>query len=299
MKAISPALKAHLAGPATTVAFLWKIKRTDGVILGFTDHDSAIVFNDGTDNVTYTPQQGATGSATETGADMTVGNQELIGFLESDAITETDILANRYDYATIEMRLVNWQDLTMGALLWKSATLGEVTLKNGQFQAELRGLEFWLGINIGDTYGPTCRVDLGDAKCTINLALFTQTGSVTSVSDLRTFVPSALLMVGSSTPTAPAPAKWFTEGVLTWTSGKNTGFLMEVGSWDGTTIILFENMPFPIAVGDTFSIEPGCDHTITTCFAKFNNVVNFRGENAIPGVQQIMMYPNADGSVPS
>src|SRR5579859_2907028 len=115
MKSVSTRLLAHLGQDTTTVAMLWKITRTDGSVLGFTDHDAAITFNDGesTGAVTYEPTQGATGSATTTQADMTASNQELVGFLESDSITEADIFANKYDYAVIEIRLVNYNDLTM------------------------------------------------------------------------------------------------------------------------------------------------------------------------------------------
>jgi uncharacterized phage protein (TIGR02218 family) len=307
MKAISTALANHLKQDSTTIAMLWKIIRQDGTVFGYTDHDKAITFNDGdtdpsTGPITYDPTQGSTASATNTGSDMSVSTQELVGFLESEQITEADIFAGKYDYASIEIRIVNYCDLTMGALLWKKATLGQVKMQNGQFQAELRGLEFYLGTNIGETYGGQCRADLGDTRCTINLASYIQDGSVSTVSDLRTFVPSSspvgLLMVGSSTPTQPAPTGWFTQGVLTWTSGNNNGLLMEVGSWDGTTIELFENMPYPIQPGDTFTIEPGCDKLITTCVNKFDNINNFRGENAMPGNDQMMIYPNADGSVP-
>ena len=314
MKSLSASLAAHLGLDCTTTALLWKCKRTDGVILGFTDHDQPITFNDGEEGspvgslaITYTPYEGATGSATETSSDMSVSSQELIGYLEAEAITEDDIFAGKYDWATIAVRLVNWADLTMGALLWKSGTLGEVKMKNGQFTAELRGLEFYLNTNIGDTYGSTCRNDLGDEKCQFVLAPATQTGIVASVADLRTFVPSAdlvspatplLQMIGGS-PSSAAPSGWFAEGVVTWLTGDNAGYLMEVGSFDGTAIVLFENMPYEIQVGDTFSIVPGCNHTISVCYSKYNNIVNFNGEPFMPGNQQIQLYPNADGSIPS
>lgn len=299
MKVISNALANHLAQPGTTVAMLWKLVRTDGVIFGFTDHDQQIVFNDGVNTVTYLPSDGVTGSATDTSSTDT-SNQNILGFLDSEAITEADIFGNLYDYAVIQIRIVNWADLTMGALLWKNATLGEVTIKNGQFTAELRGLEFWLSINMGELYGPQCRADLGDAQCTINLANYIQDGSVESVTDLRTFVPNTgLVERGSGTPTAPADAGWFTEGVITFTSGLNNGLSIEVGDWDGTTMSLWENMPFAINVGDTFTITPGCDKQVTTCFGKFDNVLNHRGEPFEPGQNQILLFPNANGSLPN
>ena len=43
MKTLSPALAAHMDGEVTTLATCWKLKRRDGVILGFTDHDTDVV----------------------------------------------------------------------------------------------------------------------------------------------------------------------------------------------------------------------------------------------------------------
>ena len=117
--------------------------------------------------------------------------------------------------------------------------------------------------------------------------------------DLRTFVPvTGLVMRGSSTPTVAAPDGWFNSGVITWLTGQNKGFTIEVLNWDGTTIQLFEDMPYPIAVGDTYTIEPGCSKDIgpTGC-GKFSNIENFIGEPFMPGSDAILIYPNADGSV--
>lgn len=302
MKTISSRLAAHLAQSEISIAFLFKVVRTDGTVFGFTNHDFPITFTDDTSPftpLTYQPLSGATPSATETTSDMTTSNLQVLAFLESEVITEVDLIAGKYDYASILVYIVNWQDLTMGALLWKNGTLGEVKIKNGQFQAELRGLEFYLNTNIGDTYGPTCRVDLGDSKCTVNLSLYIQDGHVVSVTDLQTFVPSSLFEIGVS-PTTPAPSGWFTNGVITWLTGQNAGFSMEINGWDATTLSLFENMPYPIAPGDTFTIVPGCDQTTgpNGC-QKYNNIDNYRGEPFIPGQNQIMIYPNANGSVPS
>lgn len=303
MKTISQALLAHLGGAEITIAMLWKVSRPDGTIFGFTDHDQDISFtdNESLTPVVYKSHFGADASATTTHSDMSISNQELVAFIESDEITEADIFAGKYDYATIEIRIVNWNNLNMGALLWKKATLGEVKIQNGKFIAELRGLEFYLNTNMGETYGPICRADLGDSRCTVNLALWRQNSTVATVTNLRSFTPgTTLLQMQGSTPNSPAPGGWFNDGVITWLSGKNAGYTMEAAIWDGTTITLFEDMPNPIQPGDQFSIDPGCDKSngLDGC-QKFNNIVNFRGEPFIPGMDAMMMYPNASGAVPA
>ena len=100
-------------------------------------------------------------------------------------------------------------------------------------------------------------------------------------------------MIGSSTPPAPAPAGWFNDGIITFTSGQNNGLSFEIKSWDGTNLTLFLPLEFPAAVSDTFTIEPGCNKTTGDCSNKYNNIVNFRGEPFIPGMDRFLDIPGA------
>jgi len=284
VKSITPELAAHLAGDSITICKLWKVTRRDSTVMGFTDLDRDIQYDDGADNITYAAITGMDASATEQNSDMSVSNAEITAFLSSDSITDTDIRAGIYNYAQLEVRIVNYNDLTMGDLKVLKGTFGQVTMMNGQFTVEARGLAFYLSTIIGQTFGPQCRADLGDARCTIDLSSLTQTGTVTAVTNLKNFTASGLSAV----------AGYFSGGVITWTSADNSGYSMEVSTWDGTDAIsLFLSMAFPIQVGDTFTIEPGCDKSIATCQTKFVNIVNFRGEPFIPGQDAILDYPNA------
>lgn len=42
---IPPSLQSKLDQDVTTLCHCWRVRRKDGVILGFTDHDVDIVFN--------------------------------------------------------------------------------------------------------------------------------------------------------------------------------------------------------------------------------------------------------------
>ncbi len=250
--------------------------------------------------VTYVPADGLTFSALEHKDDGSPNNTQVTGFLRGSGIDEADIRARLYDGATFELRTVNWSDLTQGDMKLLSGTVGDVTMVNGQFQIELRGLNQWLTTMVGAVYGPICRAELfgGGAegidpanhwKCRLNRADWVQTGTLLSVSDSLTLVPSpssALLMIGSATPAVAAPAGWFDSGVIKFTSGALSGFSFEVSTWDGTTLVLFGGapMPFPPAAGDSFQIEPGCSKLMSICHSKFNNAVNFAGEPNIPGI---------------
>lgn len=275
-------------------------------ILGFTNHDQAITYGpdeDG-DTIAYEAFSGFTNTAQAGKSDLSVDNAEITAFLESDSLEDADLRAGLYDDALIEIRIVNWADLTMGDLLVRSGTLGQVKMKNGLATAEIRGLAYKLTANIGSLYGPICRAQFGSGKngidmnstwlCQIDVTLYQQSGTVASSADAETIVPSSgLLQVGSATPDAAAPAGWFDDGLLTFTDGPLEGYQFEIKTWDGTTLALYLPMPQMPNDGDSFVIEPGCNHTSDDCQNKYVNIINYRGEDAIPGEDTLLDYPSA------
>ena len=54
MKTASPALLAHMAQGTTTIAWCWKVTRTDGEVFGFTSVDRDLTI----DGVTYAAATG-------------------------------------------------------------------------------------------------------------------------------------------------------------------------------------------------------------------------------------------------
>ena len=45
MAGLSPAFQTHVQSGLTTLCRAWAISRTDGVVLGFTDHDQPLAFD--------------------------------------------------------------------------------------------------------------------------------------------------------------------------------------------------------------------------------------------------------------
>lgn len=302
MKSASTTLQTHLASGQTTLAYLWKVKRTDGTIFGFTNHDEDIDFDagDGDGSVTYAAATGLANTASANKSDLSVDNLEVTAFFSSAAITAADIRAGRYDDADIKVFVVNWADLTMGAMIIRRGTLGVVKMINGQYTAELRGLAYKLTTVLGASCGPICRAEFGsglngidvDSKylCMVDVTAYRQTGSLQAFFNTPTQLnpEPGLLMVGSSTPTDTAPDGWFDDGVITFTSGANDGLSFEIKTWKTGFLTLFLPLPYPVEAGDTFTIEPGCNKTAGDCTNKYNNIVNFRGEPFIPGMDRFM-----------
>ena len=295
MKTVTTALALHLSGNPISLAYLWKIKRTDGTSLGFTTFDHDITYTDGDgDTVEYLGETGMLNTAAANKSDLSIDNIEVTAFLDSDAIDEADLRAGLYDDCTVEIRIVNWADLTMGDMMIRKGTVGIVKMVNGLFTAEVQGLTQKLRTVIGDTYGPVCRATFGSGLngidmdshwlCRFDVTTVRQTGSVNTSADAATIVPNAGLT---------GAAGWFNNGLIHFTSGVLNNAAFEIKTWDGTTLDLFLPMPEQPAHGDTFFIEPGCNKLLTDCRDKFNNVINRRAEDTIPGMTQILDYPNA------
>ena len=132
-------------------------------------------------------------------------------------------------------------------------------------------------------FSPSCNHVLYDAGCGVDRASHTGYGTVAYAS-----TPTQIGWAGSD--------PWWAQGSVTFTSGANAGVeVTVVNSWSGTTFQLAYPPVNPVAAGDTFSICPGCDHTMSTCQNKFGNLANFRGYPFVPP-PQILTGPLASTS---
>lgn len=274
MRTASANLTAHIASEVTTLAVCWKLTLVDTTVMGFTDHTSDLTVS----SQLYKAATGFSPTSIETKDKFAVDNLDIAGILDATSITEVDIMAGKYDFAEIEIFMVNVADLSQGIILHRRGWLGEVSLKNGQFIAEVRGLAQKLSQNIVELYSPTCRAVLGDARCKVNLASFTSAGMVDTVTSRQVFISNALTQA----------AGYFSGGEVVWLTGANAGRRMEIKEFANKQITLVLPMPNNIAISDTFNAIAGCDKTFNTCFTKFANAVNFRGEPHVPGTDKML-----------
>ncbi|USG59929.1 DUF2163 domain-containing protein [Sneathiella marina] len=275
MKSASPAMAAHLQGDLTSLVTCWRLRRTDGMGMFFTDFDQDLDI----DGDIYEADKGYSRTAITNSDSFTVDNLDIIGYLDSDAITETDLLSGLYDHAQIHIFMVNWQDLSMGSIPLRTGWLGELSLIDQQFTAELRGLSQALLTQIGETYGPTCRADFGDGACTVDTAALMKKDQVAAVVSRREFILSDYA----------AEAGEPVGGVLSFTSGLNAGRRLEISHWQpgSQQVTLFLAAPFDIEPGDGVTVTRGCDKSFATCRDHFANQINFRGFPHIPGTDAL------------
>lgn len=421
MKNIPAALETHLGGDAWTLATLWTITRQDATVFRFTDHDQDIVSS----GDTYKAAIGYVTTAIKHGIDTSVDNMDVNGLLDDAGITAAELAGGFFDNAAVTIELVNWAAPTNGTVPLLEGNLGAVSAQGDEFSAELRALAQKLAIHIGRLITPSCDADLGDARCGVTLASYSETGAVTNkyrIDAVRwnfvlwTGIPTQAVYIWEAqvrasiggadqcTPAANASASfefqpatqafddntstawvgatsgtpwlrfdfdnpvWFAEywfhykvsqhpmrwtvevllegetqwlevdnilsadwgtpagdqswavaqtagastgskisfyddarseavdywvgGKLTWTSGANAGLERDIKASAASGLITFwEPLPFDIAIGDAYSIQPGCDKTTDTCKNTYSNLVNFRGFPHLRGITELLRGP--------
>ena len=243
-------------------------------VLAFTDH----MFDLTIDGIVYQARSAFTPDATNTSDGGAVDTSEVGGIIDSTvmvtapAITEAKIVSGTYDLAEVRMFQVDYTNPSGGKLWLRRGWLGQFESTQDQYRAELRGMTDILTQQVLEVYSAGCRYDLGSTRCGVDIGSYTTSGSVGSVISQEEFTG--------------ASGAQYQYGLLTWTSGLNTGLKSEVK--DATSnIVLYDSMPFLIQAGDGFSLQQGCDKTLTTCRDRYSNVINHGGYHYLPGQDAI------------
>lgn len=279
MKSMTTELKAHFASGTTTIAHLVKMTRTDSTVFAVVlDYDRDITF----ESVLYKTAFGVIPSAAETSSAMNVDTMDARGALLALGVNEADIDAGLWDLCDVEVRRVNYTDLTQGCEKFKKFTFGEISIGRGEFEAEFRGITQKLQQTMGDVVSPSCNANLFDARCGVVATEGTwkfSNKAVTTATSQRQFTISTLAQADD----------FFTAGKVTFTTGLNAGLSMEIKQHSaGGVFVLQEDMPYAVALGDEMTVFAGCRKRFAEdCVAKFSNGLRNRSMPFLPGNDQM------------
>jgi hypothetical protein len=237
MKTATTEMSAHIAQETTTLAGCLKITRKDGEVFAYTTHDQDLVISNGDSPETFTTYQ-ANGSyvpsASQTDNQMGVPNEEITGAIMATDITYQELVAGKFNGATVQKFFVNWADLTQGKVILPGYKLGTVTPEDNHFRTELRGMIDTLRARTGEVAEPVCRVDLFSPECGLNADDFVQHGTVVSTDGRKTMVVSGITdsffpLFTEDLLVPPAATPW------EFTGGINSAF--DFGNHSGTAPI--------------------------------------------------------------
>lgn len=167
MRIIPEAMAARIESGAATLCHVWRLKRANGAVSGFTDHDRDLVVG----GLTCRAASGWTAGAVETSVGAQGGATAISGGLNADSLTEADIRAGAYDGAEVELWRVDWSAPALKALLWRGR-IARIRRQGDAFIAELEGPAAALERVIGRTYGRLCDAVLGDGRCGVDRDAF-------------------------------------------------------------------------------------------------------------------------------
>jgi uncharacterized phage protein (TIGR02218 family) len=255
----------------------WKLTPVTALAptLGFTNCSSDLTLS--AYSLTFISKRGLKPSTGEQKGGLAVPNFEVDAIFTSDGITEEAVQAGLWDKAYFEIFLVNYKTLSMGELVLQAGYTGLISQMGPMFRAEGLGLTQAVTQQIVELTLPTCRArELGDSRCQKNLAAFTHTGTITAVTDRQNFTVSVSQATG-----------YFDNGKFTFNDGPNANLSKEIKQNTTTAIQLMESFPFLPVVGNSVTLKAGCDRKASTCEIKFNNKINFQGEDTVPGLEKI------------
>lgn len=272
-----------------TLAHIWRVERKDGVMQRFASHDKWIRFQreryEAVGPMPSDMQQSEAGAASDF---------EMAGFLSADTIRASDIHAGRYEGCSVLHHVIDYQRPWMWFRRhrWWIKEVGE---DGGVFQARVQGVERFLQIPVGRRYERECDKTLGSAECgAIPIIVFgaevgdvaTPGGAILGSSSHR----QAFSVTTPSWPTLPRNGL-MTQGKVVWTSGPNKGTEQEIAEQDGRDLALTLPTPFPIKVGDLFTLKSGCDGSVSTCDNDYENKINHGGQHLMPSTEDTYRKP--------
>lgn len=292
-------LKEHLKSEATTVCYIIKIVAKDGTTIGLTTLDKTINYDDGAGLLTYYAPVAFQPASIVENMNLEVNATEFESLVvpEYDLnLDEFDINSGKWDYASFIMYLINYEDLTMGHGIVSSGHLGEAKTYDGiQFFGELRSLADLFKRSIVTLYSLSCRARFGSQRgeekypCLFNADSLWEDGIIeeVGVENARVFKDSLREKEESN---------FYKPGLIQFLTGQNAGKYIEVeeSQTDGTIGLLFE-LPYSLAVGDTYRIRVDCNKIARDekkgCKKFYGDQwgLHFRGEPDMPIQDEIQL----------
>lgn len=281
-------LLASIDAGATSLTELILITPKVGDVLAFTRHVKDLVI----DSQRYIARPGMYLTRTSSNISLAVDNSEGAGGFQPGIVTAEDLWNRRFESARFTRSFCDYEHPDYGAHVFQRGFLGRVDVADNAFKAELRSLTQLLQQPVGEVLSATCRVArVGDSECKLNVGAGSHpTVSLPYRSGSQTVDAVAGLLRFTATMTQAWPTNFFDNGLLTWLTGRNAPYQMEVKSYTQSgglgTFVLQEPMGYSLLPGDTFSVDWGCDRTFDRCL-EVGNVINRRAEDYLVGEQTL------------
>ncbi|MGK7894041.1 MAG: DUF2163 domain-containing protein [Xenococcus sp. (in: cyanobacteria)] len=270
---------AHFNSIVSTLTYVVKIARSDGLLIGLTSFNHDLVIDD----LTYQANSAIDPTAVAQKTNLSTDNIEVKALVENNLIAAEDLLAGLFDNAEVTCALVDFLELpnfiTNGIVLL-TGRVGEIEVQDNFYKFEIRSLSETISRPLNNKTSPICSHSLGDHKCGKDLVISGLFLSNVIVN--FQFANTLSLSQGISV--------LYENGTIRFTSGANQGKIYEIIAVDGNKITLANTPSALVVTGDTIELTGYCAKTAQACIAH-NNYINFGGfpisGHWIPGLSKI------------
>ncbi len=248
--------------PYQTSATCVRIECLNGVTVRLTDYPYDLVMSNA---AVYKTDYGYEPTAFTASAAFSPSAMDLEGIVSVGGVTRDTLASGVFDNARVYIFKCNYLAPVEDYEPILASMLGKATLMDDKYVIEEMGLVDLLNQSVGQTYAALCTHTFGDARCGKNLAALTVTGTLTHVTSNYAFRDSA----------RAEAANYFTAGTIAFTSGANAGLNaqeIKIHAADGS-VEIFEPVHYTPAVGDAYSLIPGCRKRKVDCQG-WSNVPN-------------------------
>lgn len=271
-----------LAGEVISLAMCWRLTRGDGVVLGFTSHDRELRF----EGVSYLSRPGMTPSAVRQSDRLQADSMEIEGVLAAEALTAYDLDCGRWRGARVELFALDWRDPDAPPVRLLRGTMGDVARglgrgaeAGGSYRVELhsgwKALEERAPLRIS----PTCRAELGDGRCGVDME--------GRRLDVRTTRLDGTRLVLAEPVKSP---ERYAFGWVRFLDGPLCGLDRRIVAADGGGLELEDAPDAKGLPTGRVRLTEGCDRRFATCGRRFANAAAFDGEPHVPGTDALLRY---------
>lgn len=280
MKFIKDEVLQHLDNETLTLCRCVLLVTDKGVFHGATTLDRDVFYK----GVLYKAADGIEPAMLVSDNDQAVDHSEalMLAALEKTGLTAEKIKGGYLNRARWELHEVDYMQPSIGYLV-DGGIIGTATVgNNNSVKIQLLSVAEKLSQKIGCVDSLRCRAVFGTPAnsiygCGVDTTGFWKTGTVSAVDSEE---PTILFQTADDTL-----AKNTNYARVQFTSGKNSEsdrlFQVEQFTLATKTIMLVEETPFKIEIGDEFKIRLDCGKTFEHCQG-WGNHLNYKGEPHIP-----------------
>lgn len=265
-----------LSAAVVPLAWCWRIERRDGMTLGLTTHDRALVIG----GLIYASEPGIRPSAIQQTRAIDGDSIDIVGAITAAGFAEADLNAGRWNGARVTVLVADWQAPEVHHLVIAEARIGAVSSDGAQFSAELSNRDPRLDRAVSPQTSAECRAELGDRLCRVAMAGREMRVAVAALDGEWMMVDAALA------------DRAYAFGHARFLSGAARGIEAIVVAQAGAALLL-SPLPEGVVAGDLVRLREGCDRTLATCSGRFGNAANYRGEPHLPGIDLLTRFPGA------